>query len=76
MLHLADARLVHHPFLAGVGQQVGQGLGIAVGLLDDMGEKQRRRFHQGAALSQVALGDGAGVLGRQRRNLDLGQLPP
>ncbi len=53
VFHLADTRLVHHPFLAGVSQQVGQGLGVAVGLLDQVSDEQRRGFDQGAGLLEV-----------------------
>ncbi len=68
--------LVHDPLFRAIGQQVGQGLGIAIGLLNDMGDEQQRGFHQHPGLGQVRLGDLPRVVNGERRNLDLGQFPP
>ena len=76
VFHLADALWVHHPLFGAVGQQIGQGLGVAVGLLHEVGDEQRRGFHQGAGPLEVGPGEGAGVFRGQGRDLDLGQLPP
>ena len=57
MAHFPDVLLIDQPFLCRVIEHIGNGLGVAARLLDDVADEEARRFNQHPLFGDVGLDD-------------------